>query len=111
MMRQKESVSGSKPTVICGTRHTLYEQDYSMTEKDNVVYLNNVMKLSTNPVPVLCEIAGGMLKDVLILGEDEDGTIKMITTQPDTAELLFYLKSAEYALMAGGMDEDDGDYN
>jgi len=73
---------------------------------DNVVYLNNKLKLSVDPVPAVCEIAGKILSDVVIIGEAEDGTIKMITTQPDAAEILFYLETARYSLMSGDMDED-----
>jgi len=57
----------------------------------------------------VCEVAGQMLKDVVIMGEAEDGTIKMMTTQPDPAEILFYLESAKFAIMAGGgLDDDNG---
>ena len=57
---------------------------------DNVVYLHS--KLVFKKTTTVCEVAGQMLKDVVILGEAEDGTVKMMTTQPDPAELLFYLE-------------------
>ena len=57
-------------------------------------------------MPVVCKLAGETLKDVVILGEDHDGTIKMITTQPDVAEILFYLESAKFAMMQGGFDDE-----
>jgi hypothetical protein len=47
-----------------------------------------------------------MLKDVVILGEDHDGVIKMVTTQGDVAEILFYLESAKFAMMQGGLDDE-----
>ena len=75
---------------------------------DNVVYLHSKLVFKADPVPTVCELAGQMLKDVVIMGEAEDGTIKMMTTQPDPAEILFYLESAKFAIMAGG-GLDDGD--
>jgi len=80
-----------------------------MTKKvDNVAYLNKKLQFTQDPVPTVCELAGQTLKDVVILGEAEDGTIKMMTTQPDPAEILFYLESAKFAIMAGGgLDDED----
>lgn len=74
---------------------------------DNVVYLENKLNFTKDPVPSVCEMAGKMLKDVVILGEAEDGTIKMMTTQPDPAEIIYYLENAKFALLAGGMDADE----
>ena len=76
-----------------------------MSNDDNVVYLGNKFKFTADPVPQVCELAGQTLKDVVILGEAEDGTIKMMTTQPDAAEIIFYLESAKFTLLAGGMDD------
>ena len=75
--------------------------------KDNVIYLHSKLVFKKDPVPTVCEVAGQMLKDVVILGEAEDGTVKMMTTQPDPAELLFYLESAKFAIMSGGINDDD----
>ena len=41
-----------------------------------------------------------------MMGEDHDGAIKMITTQGDVAEILFYLESAKFAIMQGGFDDE-----
>ena len=76
--------------------------------KDNVVYLHSKLVFKKDPVPTVCEVAGQMLKDVVILGEAEDGTIKMMTTQPDPAEIIYYLENAKNAILAGGMDDDEG---
>ena len=75
--------------------------------KDNVIYLHSKLVFKKAPVPTVCEVAGQMLKDVVILGEAEDGTIKMMTTQPDPAEIIYYLENAKYAILAGGLDNDE----
>lgn len=80
-----------------------------MSDDDNVVYLHSKLMFKADPVPTVCEVAGQMLKDVVILGEAEDGTIKMMTTQPDPAEIIYYLENAKYTLLAGGIYDDDGE--
>jgi len=74
---------------------------------DNVVHLKSRLNFTKDPVPTVCEMAGQMLKDVVILGEAEDGTIKMMTTQPDPAEIMYYLENAKFVLLAGGMDSEE----
>lgn len=76
------------------------------TKDNNVIYLNKRLEFTSEAVPVVCKLAGEMLKDVVILGEDHDGVIKMITTQGDVAEILFYLESAKFAMMQGGLDDE-----
>lgn len=74
---------------------------------NNVVYLNKHLRLLSEPVPAVCEIAGELMQDVVILGTAKDGTIKMMTTQGDVADILFYLESAKFAIMQG--EDFDGD--
>lgn len=78
-----------------------------MTKKDNdnIVHFPRKIEFKTDPVPVLCEIAGKTLTDVLILGTTEDGSIKMVTTQEDIADILFYLEAAKFSIMDGGLSE------
>ena len=76
---------------------------------DNVVYLEqpNKIEVVLDPVPVVCEYASKIYKDVVILGEAEDGSIKMMTTQEDVADILFYLESAKFSLLGAGLQEPD----
>jgi len=76
------------------------------TKDNNVIYLNKRLEFTTEAVPVVCKLAGETLKDVVILGESRDGTIKMITTQPDVADILFYIESAKFAIMQGGLEDE-----
>ena len=74
---------------------------------DNVVYLEQPKKIEVvlDPVPVVCEYASKIYKDVVILGEAEDGSITMMTTQEDVADILFYLESAKFSLLGSGLQE------
>ena len=81
-----------------------------MSDNDNnVVYLKQQQKIEVvlDPVPVVCEYASKIYKDVVILGEAEDGSIKMMTTQEDVADILFYLESAKFSLLGSGVGEKD----
>ncbi len=74
-------------------------------DNDNVVYLsgNKTVTFEKHPVPDVCELAGKTLQDVVILGEAEDGSIKMMTTQSSVPDILFYLETAKLAILT-----DDG---
>ena len=74
-------------------------------DNDNVVHFPRRMELKKDPVPILCEIAGTIFKDVVILGTAEDGSIKIVTTQEDVADILFYLEAAKFSIMEGGLSE------
>ena len=74
---------------------------------DNVVYLKHIFSKSRNSVEDLCDYASQELEEVLIIGRDQDGYIKMITNQPDAAELIFYMESAKFSLLAGGLVDED----
>ena len=76
------------------------------TKDSNVIYLSKRLEFTTESVPLVCQLAGETLKDVVILGEDYSGSIKMITTQSDVADILFYLESAKFAMMQGGLDDE-----
>jgi hypothetical protein len=73
---------------------------------DNVVYLGDRFSVTLEDTESVCEIAGKTLNDVVIIGEAEDGTIKMLTTQSDIGTILFYLEATKTAMMTGGLDAD-----
>lgn len=81
-----------------------------MTDKkddgDNVVFLGERYSVSLTTVPDLCAVASETLHDLIIIGEADDGSIKMMTSQSDIGTILFYLEAAKTALMQGGLDEE-----
>lgn len=76
-------------------------------DNDNVVYLNERIKYMVDPVPMVCEVAGRMLSDVVIVGTGKDGSIKMMTSVEDIPDIVWYLETAKYSLMAGGLSEEE----
>ena len=75
---------------------------------DNVVYLNNRVRLSKDPVATV--FAGKIMEDVIIVGQSKDGTIKMMTTIEDVPDIVWYLESAKHSLFSSGI-EDSEDYD
>jgi len=58
-------------------------------------------------VSKLCNDASEMLEDVVILGSTSDGTVKMMTTQDDVADILFYLEVAKKTILENTRISDD----
>tara|TARA_B100000902_G_C27305085_1_gene914980 strand:- start:2162 stop:2398 length:237 start_codon:yes stop_codon:yes gene_type:complete len=59
------------------------------------------------PVRTVCEIAGEVFKNLIIMGENHEGAIQMITTVSDPAEILWYMEAARFGIMAGSVEEDE----
>ena len=58
-----------------------------------------------DPVVEVCNKAGEVLKNVLILGEDHEGQVQLLTTVPDLSEVLWYMEAARFAIMNEGVDD------
>ena len=78
-----------------------------MSDNDNIVYLKQPQKIEVvlDPVPIICKVASDTYKDLVILGEAHDGSVKMMTTQEDVGDILFYLESAKFSLLGSGLGE------
>jgi hypothetical protein len=74
---------------------------------DNVVSfpIKKITK-STDPVSFVCDAAGQTFKDVVIIGENKEGQVQMITTVPDPAEVLWYMEAARFGIMTGGLEDE-----
>ena len=58
-------------------------------------------------MPVVCDYASKIYKDVVILIEPSSASPKMMTTQEDVADILFYLESAKFSLLGAALQEPD----
>ena len=58
-----------------------------------------------DPVTEVCNTAGKAFRRVLILGENQDGQVQMLTTVEDVSEVLWYMEAARFAIMTGAVDE------
>jgi len=77
-------------------------------DADNVVYLKPKQKVSKVPmasVPAVCAIAAKMMDSAVIVGTAADGSIKMMTTIEDVAEIIWHLEAAKHSLMSGDFED------
>ncbi len=80
-----------------------------MTEdQNNVVYLKQKQKVSKvrrASVPGVCGIAAKMMDSAIIVGTAADGSIKMMTTIEDVAEIIWHVEAAKHSLMSGDFED------
>lgn len=87
---------------------TIVAKEKRVSDKsDNIVYLKNKVSRTKDPVPKVCEVAAETFEHILILGQNKDGAVQMITTMQDPAEILWYMEAARFGIMLGASDEDD----
>lgn len=73
---------------------------------DNVIPFRHKVKKTVEPVPAVCEVAGQIFKEIIIMGENHEGQVQMITTVSDPAEVLWYMEAARFGIMTGGIDDE-----
>ena len=73
---------------------------------DNVLSfpINRVEKARA-PVPDVCATAAENFEEIIILGQNKDGAIQMITTVHDPAEIFWYFEAARFGIMLGASEE------
>ena len=76
-------------------------------KEDNVVYLKNRVSRSTDPVPKVCEVASEIFEEIIILGQNKEGAVQMVTTIHDPAEMLWYMEAARFGIMLGATEDDE----
>ncbi len=64
------------------------------------------VRIDKEPVPAVCELAGSVCKEVIIMGENQEGQVHMITTVSDPAEILWYMEAARFGIMTGGVEDE-----
>ena len=74
---------------------------------DNVLSfpINRVEKVRA-PVPDVCATAAENFEEIIILGQNKEGAVQMITTVHDPAEILWYFEAARFGIMLGATDSD-----
>ena len=78
-----------------------------MSEEQNVLSfpLHRVTR-TKDPVPMVCEVAAETFKDIIIMGENNEGVVQMITTVSDPAEILWYMEAARFGIMTGSIEDE-----
>ena len=73
---------------------------------DNIIHLDKIKK-SKDPVKNVCDAAAKEFSDLIIIGEDKNGKIQMITTVSEPADLIWFLKVCEHGILSRGVEEED----
>tara|TARA_B110000211_G_scaffold225261_1_gene277228 strand:- start:2048 stop:2284 length:237 start_codon:yes stop_codon:yes gene_type:complete len=73
---------------------------------DNVIKFPYKIKSTSKPVPMVCEMAAKTFEQIVIMGQNDQGQVQMITTFKDPADVLWCLEQARFGLMQG-IEEDE----
>jgi hypothetical protein len=77
-----------------------------VTDNNVVSFPIHKITKTTDPVAFVCNAAGEAFKDVVIMGENKEGQVQMITTISDPAEILWYMEAARFGIMTGGIEDE-----
>ena len=71
---------------------------------DNIINFESVRK-AKNPVKKVCDIASKEFKELIIIGEDNQGELKMITTLENYADIAYIMEVIKLGLITKGAEE------
>ena len=74
--------------------------------KDNIIQLDSIRK-TKEPVARICNIASKEFVNLLIVGEDKNGQLKMVTTIEENADMLYMMEIVKLGLITKGVEEDE----
>ena len=71
---------------------------------DNIINFDAIRK-SKDPVKKVCDIASKEFKELIIIGEDREGELKMITTLENYADITYIMEVIKLGLITKGAEE------
>ena len=71
---------------------------------DNIINFESVRK-AKNPVKKVCDMASKEFKELIIIGEDNEGQLKMITTLENYADITYIIEVIKLGLITKGAEE------
>ena len=63
------------------------------------------MRRTVKPVPLVCEMAAETFEQLVIMGQNKQGQVQMITTLKDPADILWYMEAARFGILQGLEEE------
>ena len=73
---------------------------------DNVIKFPYKMKRTDKPVASVCDMASETFEQIVIMGQNKQGQVQMITTLKDPADVLWYMEAARFGIMQGLEEEE-----
>ena len=74
---------------------------------DNVINFPYKIRKTKKPVESVCELAALTFEEIVVIGKTKDGQIQMVTTMEDSADVLWKLENARFAIMQGLEEEEE----
>ncbi len=74
--------------------------------KDNVIQLDSIRK-TKDPVARICNLASKEFKELLLIGENKEGQLKMVTTIEEPADMLYMLEIVKLGLITKGAENEE----
>ena len=74
---------------------------------DNIIKFPYKMRRTAKPVSLVCEMAAETFEQLVIMGQNKQGQVQMITTLKDPADILWYMEAARFGIMQGLEEEEE----
>ena len=71
---------------------------------NNIIDFDLIRK-AKNPVKKVCDIASKEFKELIVIGEDNEGQLKMITTLENYADITYIMEVIKLGLITKGAEE------
>ena len=73
---------------------------------NNIIDFDLIRK-AKNPVKKVCDIASKEFKELIVIGEDKDGELRMITTLENYADIVYIMEIIKLGIITKGAEENE----
>lgn len=70
---------------------------------DNIINFEKILK-TKDPVKKVCDIASKEFREVILIGEDRNGELRMITTLDNYADMMYMMEIIKMGLITKGAE-------
>ena len=70
---------------------------------DNIINFEKILK-TKDPVKKVCDIASREFREVILIGEDRNGELRMITTLDNYADMMYMMEIIKMGLITKGAE-------
>ena len=71
---------------------------------DNIIHFDSIRK-TKDPVEKVCQMASKEFAELIIIGEDKQGELKMVTTLENYADINYIVDIVKFGLLTKGAEE------
>ena len=70
---------------------------------DNIINFEKILK-TKDPVKKVCDIASREFREVILIGEDRNGELRLITTLDNYADMMYMMEIIKMGLITKGAE-------